>query len=489
MMLFRKARSVAPILLVLIGGCLEWPDSALNIDARGADAAADLMPSGEGGGEQVPDLPQDRGVADQPVSDLPIVDLMIPDGPAKADQAKLDLPAQDLPKPDQSKPDISKPDQSKPDLPKVKLDGAKPDKPKPDMAKPDMAKPDLLKPDLLKPDLLIPDLLKPDLLIPDQTIADLNMGPLANGKACVLSSQCYSGNCADGYCCDFPCTSPCKQCDAPGKLGICSPVGPGAKPRKGTCTVSTSICGQDGNCDGAGSCRYRVGGVVCKDAKCSTADPTFLDLPHMCDGQGACADLTALYSETECGDYRCDAKVAACYGSCSGSGQCKAGKTCAAGLCNNKLKSLGLTCSLKSECESGKCVQGVCCNNDCNDACKTCKLPGALGRCLPKPYGQKPDSPKSCTVNTPCGEDGFCDGAGKCRDALAGLPCGNLCKNETSKASILVGACDGGGKCGETVYQCGNYKCAASTASCYGRCTSNTHCVAGFTCKGGSCAL
>ena len=477
MTLFRVARNTAPILLVFVGACLDWPDSALNIDARLTDGAADLKQSGDIGGEQVADLLVDTGgpdlpadlAPDQPVADLNILDAMKLDGPVK---------------PDMPKPDMPKPDMPKPDMPKVKLDGAKPDKPKPDMKKPDMAKPDMHKPDMTKPDMM-----KPDLLQPDQAIPDLNMGPLTNGKSCLLSSQCYSGNCADGFCCDFPCTSSCKQCDAKGKQGVCVPVGAGAAPRKGQCTVSTNLCGQDGKCDGIGGCRNRSGGTVCKKAQCSSADPIKLDLPHMCDGKGTCANLTTIHKETDCGDYLCNPGTAACHASCTSNAQCKTGKTCSLGRCNGKEKPLGTSCSVKGECESDKCVQGVCCESDCNDACKTCKLPGAPGRCLPVPYGVMPTTPKSCSVNKPCGEDGYCDGSGKCRRSLSGTSCGNICKNDASKSYIEVGTCNGGGGCGDVVYGCGNYKCDLTLDFCHGRCTSNSHCIAGFTCKGGKCAL
>ena len=114
-------------------------------------------------------------------------------------------------------------------------------------------------------------------------------------------------------------------------------------------------------------------------------------------------------------------------------------------------------------------------------------LPGAFGRCLPTPYGQK-DPKNKCLVKPACDEDGRCDGNGKCRKYISGTSCGpNLCKDETSSSGTKLYSCDGAGKCVETLYSCGNYRCAASLKSCLGRCTSSSHCVGTMKCISGKC--
>ena len=230
---------------------------------------------------------------------------------------------------------------------------------------------------------------------------------------------------------------------------------------------------------------------MCKPHQCSTTVSTLLELGYICTGQGGCLALGTLSGQIDCGDYLCDLKTAACHATCNPSGkQCKSGVLCSLSLCGGQLKPLGASCSIKGECESDKCIQGVCCDHDCGDACKTCKLPGAVGRCLPVPYGQKPDVGKSCQIKPPCGEDGTCNGQGKCRKSLAGTACGaNICKDESSQSQLKIRACDGSGGCKENKLSCGNYKCQPGLTSCYGRCTTSAQCIAPTTCKVGQCTL
>src|SRR5688572_30767123 len=87
--------------------------------------------------------------------------------------------------------------------------------------------------------------------------------PSANGVACSAASQCASGQCVDEICCNVACAGVCQACDVAGAVGTCTPVPAGADP-DGECAQQTSSsCGQDGTCDGAGACRRYAAGTQC----------------------------------------------------------------------------------------------------------------------------------------------------------------------------------------------------------------------------------
>ena len=44
------------------------------------------------------------------------------------------------------------------------------------------------------------------------------------GVACTKSEDCPSGFCTDGVCCNEACTTECRSCNQPGKMGTCSDV-------------------------------------------------------------------------------------------------------------------------------------------------------------------------------------------------------------------------------------------------------------------------
>lgn len=97
---------------------------------------------------------------------------------------------------------------------------------------------------------------------------------------------------------------------------------------------------------------------------------------------------------------------------------------------------------------------------------------------------------------TPCGLDGTCDGAGKCRQALAGSSCGA----STCSAGAFTGAsyCDGMGLCVSPMpTSCAPYACNAAGNACATICAGDADCATPATCGSstntvnppGSCGL
>jgi len=318
-------------------------------------------------------------------------------------------------------------------------------------------------------------------------------GPLtltANGKACTSDAQCLSGHCADGYCCNLPCTAPCSSCKLTGKLGVCSFVAAGSSPPSGTgksCSSSSkSTCGNDGKCDGRGSCRKWIGGTICKSVTC-TSDGSGANPAKHCDGAGACAYLVS-NTPTSCVPFACDSGTG-CHGSCTTVAECTAPSTCSNSKCVGGKLPLGTDCTSGSQCESTLCVEGVCCESACTDTCKTCSLPGVLGHCVDVPDGAQPPSGKSCATSPPCGEDGRCNGKGACRVTPTGTVCKDpVCFDGPSSSVLRESFCDAATKtCKVTESPCGAYACQSGAPSCHGRCTADSHCRAPAVCVGGYC--
>ncbi len=92
------------------------------------------------------------------------------------------------------------------------------------------------------------------------------------------------------------------------------------------CTADTTTsCGNDGFCDGAGACRKWAVGTTCGVAACASA--TLLPVPT-CNGTGACVAGTP----SSCGVYQCSATGASCKTSCTVDADCNNG-FCSAGVC------------------------------------------------------------------------------------------------------------------------------------------------------------
>jgi hypothetical protein len=173
----------------------------------------------------------------------------------------------------------------------------------------------------------------------------------ANGESCVGNTDCTSGFCVDTICCDSACTGECASCGT----GSCKPLGAGEMPKK-SCPALTL-------CDGISN--------AC---------------PSNCQSAG-CAQ-----------------------GTCSSDGNCK--------------QPNGSICSQATQCESNFCVDGICCGSACDQVCEQCVGAQGAGICQAIPVGQ-PDTercdplvacqqqggscPTSCTDNSQCVQDAYCD--------------------------------------------------------------------------------
>jgi hypothetical protein len=148
----------------------------------------------------------------------------------------------------------------------------------------------------------------------------------------------------------------------------------------------------------------------------------------------------------------------------------------------------GQACSCAGECQSGFCVDGVCCNTSCTETCKSCDVQGSPGTCSFVPAGAAPREASLCPASdvSTCGLDGTCDGAGACRNHVAGT----VCKaGSCDVASVIdVNVCDGKGRCkpGPTTI-CAPFDCDPTTGACVVTCKTDMDCVTGVACVNGSC--
>lgn len=188
----------------------------------------------------------------------------------------------------------------------------------------------------------------------------------AQGQACSTNAECASSACRDEVCCDTACDGPCEACanvHTSVADGTCAPVLAGADPDDDCETAAGETCGNDGSCDGAGSCRKHGSNQVCVNAACSGS--SYLEA-RTCDGGGACAPATPM----PCGEFPCS--EAGCEKPCAAPGDCPNGSYCATSkICRNQLTD-GTACSASTECRSGFCVDGVCCKSGCGLACQAC---------------------------------------------------------------------------------------------------------------------
>jgi hypothetical protein len=331
------------------------------------------------------------------------------------------------------------------------------------------------------PDRLVRlDTVKPDTLAVPTRI---------NGQACTVSGECLSGYCVDKVCCNRACSGACKVCNISGKNGTCQYVAEGSSPPTGKSCSSTasSTCGNDGKCNGVGSCRKWPDGTVCTGATCS-ANAT-LDLASHCDGAGKCRSILSTTADTiDCAPHKCETNI--CGWGCTNPNKDCLDKSsdCQNGSCDGAAKALGLSCTSNTQCASGFCSDGYCCESACAENCKTCRLSGARGRCVNVPKGSKPPTGKSCPVaGGTCGTDGTCDGAGGCRVAPKGVICSStvVCLDEATSSHLEIKTCNGLATAPACVIQtisCGNYKCQTKSPSCFGRCTESSQCKAGLSC-------
>ena len=146
----------------------------------------------------------------------------------------------------------------------------------------------------------------------------------------------------------------------------------------------------------------------------------------------------------------------------------------------------GKACTAGDACASGFCVDGVCCETQCTQGCYSCNLAGGAGSCLPAEVGTDPRDECPDDGQLSCGRDGQCDGSGSCRH----YPTGLICQPQSCSGSTRTNAfrCNGAGQCRPTSGQpCDPFLCDGGGTDCRDVCTSNSDCVAGNFCVGGSC--
>lgn len=150
------------------------------------------------------------------------------------------------------------------------------------------------------------------------------------GSACIAGGECAAGFCVDGVCCATACSAKCETCKLTVTTagvkttlaGKCLPVPAGLDPDTDCTTSPAAACGEDGTCDGAGSCAKWPAGTRCEAQSCNAGS---LQAPKICDAQAKCV---AVSSATSCGDYSC-LGTDACYGRCTANSHCAASKVCA----------------------------------------------------------------------------------------------------------------------------------------------------------------
>jgi hypothetical protein len=153
----------------------------------------------------------------------------------------------------------------------------------------------------------------------------------------------------------------------------------------------------------------------------------------------------------------------------------------------------GASCAGEGECSSGHCVEGTCCGTACSTRCVSCIMSNTGqpdGTCAPVEAGLAHASDCVANDSTTCGLDGKCDGAGACRNYVAGTMCApEACTDASSVSSYnSVRTCDGRGTCAAgTTSQCGSaYRCSGT--KCRTTCGSSQDCVSGAYCSGTTCA-
>jgi hypothetical protein len=326
-----------------------------------------------------------------------------------------------------------------------------------------------------------------------RTTADCSAGNVCSGNGgtcgkkplgalCSLANECASNACQWGVCCDRVCTGDCMACNVAGIAGTCSAVPVGPAPT-GQCPVDPSnSCGNDGTCDGAGSCHLRSSGTICKPSTCTAATET---LAGVCNGAGACGVGTTQM----CAPFQCDTN-GACRQTCGVDGDCTTGNVCSTLMSCGK-KPPGATCAAAAECGSNFCEQGVCCTTACTGTCKSCAIAGSAGTCSNVPAGgSDPGARCATTAAATCGTDGTCNGGGACRLYGAATQCAAASCTGSTLTTKRTCSGTGAGVCqAATVSTCpGGYTCDTANNVCKITCTTSADCVSPLVCSGGICA-
>ncbi len=173
-----------------------------------------------------------------------------------------------------------------------------------------------------------------------------------------------------------------------------------------------------------------------------------------------------------------------CAGDCL-SANCENGVCCSGNECGNR-RPLGAPCAAGGQCQSRFCVDGLCCNNACQGACVACNLPNSIGECSSVDF-EKPDPRGICRKEaaSTCGENGLCDGDGKCQKHIEETVCTPAICDSAGRFQPQ-GGCDGKGVClAAKPVVCDPSRC--ENGACVERCTSDAQCIAGKACVDGTC--
>jgi hypothetical protein len=314
----------------------------------------------------------------------------------------------------------------------------------------------------------------------------------ADGTACAAAVECTSGNCIDGVCCHTTCSG-CNACSTAltGQAsGQCLPVLAGTSAHN-ACTAAGTTCGEDGTCDGHGSCRFAAHGAAC-GSSCSGSSLT----PMACDGSGACVAGT----KSACPGSLVCANTTACKSSCTANSDCVTAN-CSGGACGPTKTAIGGKCSVSTDCVAGaSCVDATCCAKSSCPTCQACNIAGSLGACFNKAPGA---ADAACAATSSNCMTGACNGSGACQPAAATTSCGaNVCTNGPEDTTNAPGQwttptfqrrlCDGttagsaGCKLG-TNQGCTGKSACASASACLTSCTRDADCLGGFYCSGNAC--
>jgi MYXO-CTERM domain-containing protein len=296
-----------------------------------------------------------------------------------------------------------------------------------------------------------------------------------NGKTCSLGHECQSGNCVDGVCCNTPCgggdPTDCQSCTT------------------GTCSLLTSTCraaNASDKCDkpevcsgSATSCpadAVEPATTQCTPASCSNGVET---AQAFCPGNGGkqCPPLV----QRNCAPYVCGAT--ACKTSCANSSDCNAANYCAGGSCVPRVPRGG-SCTATGQCESGlSCADGFCCNSACAGQCQACDI--TPGTCTTVPSGPPHGSRPACgSDGSVC--SGSCNGTVTTSCAYAGASTECIAASCTAGVETLRSVCNGAGSCNpETKADCSPFSCGPT--ACFGNCSSDVQCESGRYCLAGNC--
>jgi hypothetical protein len=309
-----------------------------------------------------------------------------------------------------------------------------------------------------------------DCLSPNVCTA-MSCGKYPIGAACAVNNDCSTNFCAQGYCCNTACTGTCQSCAI--SAGICIDVPAGQDPLSQCSDAGATTCGNNGSCNGAGACQKYAAGTQCAPPSCtgSTYAPA-----AVCTGTGTCT----LATSSSCGVYSCDTTNKICKITCTVDADCTTPNICNAGTCT--LAPLAHACTVASACASGLCQQGVCCASTCSGTCASCALTGTAGTCTNITAGTDPLNACTDAGGPSCGDDGTCDGSGKCRLYASGTICAaQSCSGSTFTPSRT---CDGTGVC-KTVTSslCTPFACDTANNVCKTMCGATTDCSSPNTCN------